>query len=50
MICTPPNIAQVIKSIRMRWAEHVAHMGEWSCIQGFGGETRGKETTLKILM
>ena len=23
-----PNIVQVIKSIRMRWAGHVAHMGE----------------------
>jgi hypothetical protein len=23
-----PNIVRVVKSIRMRWAEHVAHMGE----------------------
>ena len=23
-----PNIVRVIKSIRMRWAGHVAHMGE----------------------
>jgi hypothetical protein len=23
-----PNIVQVVKSIRMRWAGHVAHMGE----------------------
>ena len=29
MICTAhPNIVQVIKSRRMRWAEHVAHMSE----------------------
>ena len=25
----PPNIVQVIKSIRIIWAGHVAHMGEW---------------------
>ena len=31
------NIVWVIKS-RMRWAGHVARMGE-SCIQGFGEET-----------
>jgi hypothetical protein len=24
-----PNIVRVIKSRRMRWAGHVAHMGEW---------------------
>ena len=33
-----PNIVRVIKSRRMRWAGHVALMGE-SSIQGFGGET-----------
>ena len=33
-----PNILRVTKSIRMRWAGHVARMGE-RCIQGFGGET-----------
>ena len=27
MYCSP-NIVQVIKSRRMRWAEHVVHMGE----------------------
>ena len=33
-----PNIVWVIKSRRMRWVGHVAHMGE-RCIQGFRGET-----------
>ena len=43
-----PNIIRVIKSGRMRWAGHVAHMGgEERFMQGFGGETRGKETTWK---
>jgi hypothetical protein len=29
MICTPlPNIVRVVKSRRMRWAGHVARMGE----------------------
>ena len=28
MICTPPNIIQVTKSRRMRWAGHVACVGE----------------------
>ena len=35
-----PNIIRVIKSSRMRWAGHVAHMGgEERCIQRFDGET-----------
>ena len=35
-----PNIVRLIKSRRMRWAEHVARMGgEVRHIQGFGGET-----------
>ena len=34
-----PNIVQVIKSRRMRWAGNVAHVGEERLIQGFGGET-----------
>jgi hypothetical protein len=34
-----PNIFTVIKSMGMRWAEHVARMGErW--LQGFGWEAR----------
>jgi len=27
-LCTSPNIVRVIKSKRMRWAGHVARMGE----------------------
>jgi hypothetical protein len=27
-----PNIVQVIKSRRMRWAEHVARMGDSRCV------------------
>jgi hypothetical protein len=35
------NIFWVITSRRMRWAGHVARMGEGEemCIHGFGGET-----------
>ena len=33
-----PNTIRVNKSRRMRWAGHVASMGE-ICLQGFGGET-----------
>jgi len=41
-----PNILRVIKSRRIRWAGHVARMGEgMKRVQGFGGETWGKETT-----
>ena len=41
-----PNIVRVIKSRRMRWAVHVARMGEEKGgIQGLGGETGRKETT-----
>jgi hypothetical protein len=39
-----PNIVRVIKSRRMRWAGHVAHMGEW---RDFGWEARREETTGK---
>ena len=41
-----PNIMQAIKSRKIRWAGHVARMGE-RCIQGYGGETCRKETTWK---
>ena len=33
------NIIRVMKSRRMRWAEHVGSVGEERCIQNFGGET-----------
>jgi hypothetical protein len=41
-----PNIVRVIKSRRMRWAGHVARMGEemWAC-RVLVGETGGKDTT-----
>jgi len=34
-----PNIVRVIKSRAMKWASHVACMGERRGVQGFGGET-----------
>jgi hypothetical protein len=34
-----PNIVRMIKSRRMRWAEHVAVWGGERLIQGYGGET-----------
>jgi hypothetical protein len=40
------NIIRQIKSRTMRWARHVAHMGEGS-VQGFGEKVRRKETTWK---
>ena len=40
-----PNIVRVIKSRTMRWAGHVARMGEEGGVEGLGGETGGKETT-----
>ena len=39
-----PNILRVIKSRKIRWAGHVAHMGEREC-RGLAGETGGKEPT-----
>jgi hypothetical protein len=43
-LCSSPNIVRVIKSRRMRWARHVAGMGE-RCLQGLGLEARKEETT-----
>ena len=43
-----PNIDRVIKSRRIRWAGHVAHMGRGKAYTGgFGGENRRKENTWK---
>jgi hypothetical protein len=39
-----PNIMKQIKSRRMRWAGHVARMGE-ECVQGFDGKARRKDST-----
>jgi len=38
LYCLPHIIVRLIKSRRMRWAVHVARMGE-RCIQDSGGET-----------
>jgi hypothetical protein len=44
-----PNIVRVIKSRRMRWAGHVARMGERRGVyRGLVGKPEGKETTWKI--
>jgi len=43
---SPSNIVRVIKSRRIRWAGHVARVGEErEGVDGLGGETGGKETT-----
>jgi hypothetical protein len=33
------HVVRVMKSRRMRWAGHVAHIGERRSYTGFGGET-----------
>jgi hypothetical protein len=40
------NIVRVIKSRRIRWAGHVARVGE-KCLQGFGWKARKCEPTGK---
>jgi hypothetical protein len=42
-----PSIIRIIKSRRMRWAGHVARLGESECILDFGGKAGRKETTRK---
>jgi hypothetical protein len=43
-----PSIIRIIKSRRMRWAGHVARMGEKEeRVEIIGGNARGKETTRK---
>jgi hypothetical protein len=46
ILYSSPDIIRQIKSRRIRWAGHVARMGE-ECIQGFDGKARRKETTWK---
>jgi hypothetical protein len=43
ILYSSPNIIRQINSRRMRWAGHVACMGEES-EQGFGGKPEGKKT------
>jgi hypothetical protein len=43
-----PNIIRIIKSRRMRWAGHVARLGEKrNAYRLLVGKARGKETTRK---
>jgi hypothetical protein len=42
-----PSIIRIIKSRRMRWAGHVARMGQDKRVEVIGGKARGKETTRK---
>jgi hypothetical protein len=44
ILYSSPSIIRQIKSRRMRWAGHVARMGE-ECVQCFDGKARRKETT-----
>jgi hypothetical protein len=46
ILYSSPDIIRQDKSRRMRWAGHVARMGE-ECIQGFDGMASRKETTWK---
>jgi hypothetical protein len=47
-VYSSPSIISIIKSRRMRWAEHVARMGgKEKCVQIIGGKARGKATTRK---
>jgi hypothetical protein len=39
-----PNIVRMIKSIRIRWAGHVARMGDVTRIKSFGEETKSRKT------
>jgi hypothetical protein len=42
-VYSSPNIIWVIKSRRLRWAGHVAHMGE-RCIQALVGKPEGRRS------
>jgi hypothetical protein len=39
-----PNIIRMMKSRRIRWAEHVARMGEEECKYDIGGKAKREET------
>jgi len=42
-MCSSPNIIRVIKSRRMRWAGHVAHLAQWRGVFGILlGKPEGK--------
>jgi hypothetical protein len=43
-----PNIIMQIKSRRMSWVWHVAHVRGDNSVQGFGGKARRKDTTWKM--
>jgi hypothetical protein len=44
VLYSSPNIVRVIKSRRMRWAGHVAHMGEERvCIGSWWGNRRERD-------
>jgi len=47
MIFTLTKNNSVTKSRRVRWVGHVGRVGKRICIQGFGAETMGKDTTWK---
>jgi hypothetical protein len=50
LLHSTPNIVQVIRSRRMKWAEHVARMGESRGEYRISvGKPEGKKTTLKTL-
>jgi hypothetical protein len=38
-----PNIITLINSKRMRWAKHVAHMGEMGNTEFWSGNLKGKD-------
>jgi len=40
-----PNIFRLIKARRKNWEGRVHFWGEEGCVQGFGGEFKGKENT-----
>jgi hypothetical protein len=47
-VYSSPNVITQIKSIRMRWADHVACIGELRKVHEiFGGKARRKDTTWK---